>query len=208
MREMIITEASRLFAEHGIKATTIARIESAVGLRPGSGGVHRYFATKDDLVRAVLEAQLAKGTETREVAGSWPLPDPEHLLDFLRQIGHFALAESEHGREVALIGFREGRRLYEKFPDLKGRNFELAFASVADAIRAMENAAGVQSDLDPEVVGFLFMGPLIYHRIIEWVSGETALGIDDDRLIEQWARIMERVFRPLIERAGDATAES
>ena len=48
-RDRIVKEASRLFAAQGIKATTVAQIETAVGLRKGSGGVHRYFATKSDL---------------------------------------------------------------------------------------------------------------------------------------------------------------
>ena len=65
-------EATRLFAEQGIKATTVAQIEEAVGLRKGSGGVHRYFATKNDLVRAVFDAQLEKGREQLATATELP----------------------------------------------------------------------------------------------------------------------------------------
>lgn len=202
-RDKIIREASRMFATDGIKATTVARIESAVGLRIGSGGIHRYFATKDDLVRAVLEDQLDKGRQTRDTAASWPRPTIDGLRSFLEMAGHYALAETEHGREVALIGLREGRSLYQRFPDLKHRNFELAFATVADQIRAFLAETNNRSDfalsLDPDVVGFLFMGPLIYHRLIEWVSGGTALGISDERLVTQWAALFEPIFRALLE---------
>lgn len=37
-RERILTEAMRLFGEKGYEATTIAEIEAAAGLTPGSGG--------------------------------------------------------------------------------------------------------------------------------------------------------------------------
>lgn len=197
-RERIIQEASRLFAADGIKATTMARIESAVGLREGSGGVNRYFRSKDDLVRAVLEAQLARGTQSQAAAQSWPRPEPGEVEGFLRMAGLFTLAESEHGREVALIGLREGRHLYDRFPDLRGRNFELAFTSVADEIRAFQARAGSDLGVDADALGFLFMGPLLYHRIIEWLTGETALGITDDQLIAQWAQLLAPTIERLV----------
>jgi AcrR family transcriptional regulator len=198
-RTRIIREAARMFADDGVKATTIARIEHAVGLRPGSGGVHRYFATKDDLVRAVLEDQLARGEASRETAQAWPLPSPGQVEDFLRMMGAFALHESQYGREVALIGLREGRWLYDKFPDLRHRNFEIAFVTVAEQIRAFQAQASDPDTIDPEALAFLFMGPLLYHRVIEWVSGAPAIGLTDERLIEQWARLFAPVFEHLIE---------
>ena len=59
-RDRIVAAAGRLFADHGVKATPVSRIEEEAGLTPGSGGVHRYFATKSDLVEAVLDTQLAQ----------------------------------------------------------------------------------------------------------------------------------------------------
>lgn len=187
-----------MFADDGIKATTIAKIEQAVGLRSGSGGVHRYFATKDDLVRAVLEDQLARGEASHDTAQTWPLPAPGQIEDFLKMMGMFVLDESQHGREVALIGLREGRAVYAKFPELRNRNFELAFMSTAAQIRSFQGQAEDTDAIDPEALAFLFMGPLLYHRIIEWVSGEPAIGLNDQRLINQWARIFAPLFEKLL----------
>src|SRR6478735_5200528 len=108
-RDRILAEATRLFAAQGIKATTVAQIEEAVGLRPGSGGVHRYFATKDDLVRGVLEAQLAHGTEVRAEAGAWPSAD--EVPAFLERLGRFVLTQADEHRDVALIMLREAHNL-------------------------------------------------------------------------------------------------
>jgi AcrR family transcriptional regulator len=196
-----------MFAERGIKATTIASIEQAVGLHVGSGGVHRYFSTKDDLVRAVLEDQLAHGRRSRDTAQAWPLPLPGHVAEFLEVIGMFALEESQHGRQVALIGLREGRSLYERFPDLRDGNFTVAFTSVADQVREFQQETGSGDDVDPEALAFLFMGPLLYHRIIEWVSGRPAIGLTDERLVSQWARLFAPVFERLMYPHQDGTHE-
>lgn len=42
-RQRIIAEAMRLFGGQGYATTTIAQIESATGLSPGSGGLYRHF---------------------------------------------------------------------------------------------------------------------------------------------------------------------
>jgi AcrR family transcriptional regulator len=193
MKEKIVAAAGAMFADRGIKATTIASIEQAVGLHVGSGGVHRYFATKDDLVRAVLEDQLARGRMSRDTAQAWPLPMPGHVAEFLEVMGVFALKESQQGRQVALIGLREGRSLYERFPDLRDGNFTVAFTSVADRVRAFQQETGSGADIDPEALAFLFMGP--------------AIGLTDERLVTQWARLFAPVFERLMYPHQDGTHE-
>ncbi|MGH9208726.1 MAG: TetR/AcrR family transcriptional regulator, partial [Acidimicrobiales bacterium] len=39
-RERLVTEAMRLFGEQGYKATSVAQIEAAAGLAPGSGALY------------------------------------------------------------------------------------------------------------------------------------------------------------------------
>lgn len=196
-RDRIITEATRLFAAQGIRGTTVAQIEQAVGLRKGSGGVHRYFASKDDLVRAVLETQLAAGERTRDVAKDWARPSPEQVPAHLDALGHFILTHADDSREVALIMLRDAHNMPPGLLDEHhAKNFELAYTSTADAIRAGQQAAGV-NDLDADAIAFLFMGPLIYYRLIEWATGWHILGLDDDRLIKAWVEIFEPVFTAL-----------
>lgn len=194
-RDRIVREATRLFAEQGIKATTIAQLESAVGLRPGSGGVHRYFKTKDDLVQAVLDKQLADAEEIRASTAEWPRPGPDEVAGFLQLIGSYTLDAAEHAREVTLISLREGQNLVAKFPDHGERNFDLSVRAVAEAVESYDP----DPDIDAEALGFLFMGPLLYHKIIGWVSGRNVLGISDERLVAQWVKLFEPVFREIVE---------
>lgn len=197
-RDRIVREATRLFAAQGIKATTVAQIEVAVGLRQGSGGVHRYFATKDDLVHAVLETQLedARGTLAESLA--WPVPKPEQVRPFLEAVGAFALVESERNREVALIMLRDGRALgSEQLDEQRRKNYEVAYASTAAAVRDMQERAGADFGVDADALGFVFMAPVVYFRLIEWATGHRVLGIDDATLVSTWATVFEPVFRQL-----------
>jgi AcrR family transcriptional regulator len=196
-RDRILREATRLFAAQGIKATTVAQIEEAAGLRKGSGGVHRYFPTKDDLVRGVLEAQLVRASHVSEEAGAWERPTPEEIPAFLTRLGRFMLAHADENRDVALIMLREAHNLPSGVLEAhEARNLELAYATTADAIRASQDASGVR-DLDADAIAFLVVAPLVYYRLIEWATGRKILDLDDDRIIESWVDIFAPTFTRL-----------
>ncbi len=209
-RERIIREATRLFAEQGVKSTTVAQLETAVGLRKGSGGVHRYFATKDELVEAVFANQLERGTEILAQAQAVPIPDPTDLTDYLAAIGANVLRDAEHARQVSLIMFREAAT----FPDLVRRNLlandAIAYGAMAEAVRAQMNAGGiaVESAIDPEALAFLFVGPLVFFKMTDWLTGEPKLGITDERLLRTWVAVFEPVLRGLFGSATTGTADT
>src|SRR6266700_675555 len=66
-RDRIIDEAMRLFSAQGYKATTIAQIESAVGLTPGAGGLYHHFDSKESVLAAGIERQLARLDALRDI---------------------------------------------------------------------------------------------------------------------------------------------
>ena len=196
-RERIIREATRLFAAQGIKSTTVAQIEEAVGLRKGSGGVHRYFTTKDDLVRDVLETQLTHSTEAAATATGWDRPTPDAVPKFLTQLGRLMLSLADENREVALIMLREAHNLPPGvLEDLESRNLDVAYTSAAAAIRASQEAAGID-DLDADAIAFLVVAPLVYYRLIVWATGRKILDLDDDRVIASWVDTFSPVFTRL-----------
>lgn len=57
-RERLVTEAMRLFSQHGFKATSVAQIEAAAGLAPGSGALYHHFKSKESLLEAGIDRQL------------------------------------------------------------------------------------------------------------------------------------------------------
>jgi AcrR family transcriptional regulator len=200
-RDQIVREATRLFAQQGIKATTVAQIEAAVGLRPGSGGVHRYFATKDDLVRAVLDAQVDWAREVVDAAAvPWPVPPPDQVAEYLAAFGRYALERIDDNREIGLILLRDAHMLPpDVLDEHRRRNFEISYATAAAALRELLPRAAADERLDPDALAFLLMAPLIYFRVIDWATGAHVLGLDDDRLVATWSAVFEPIFTRIAE---------
>jgi AcrR family transcriptional regulator len=197
-RDRIIREATRLFAAQGIKATTVAQIETAVGLRPGSGGVHRHFVTKDELIRAVLDAQLQTGRDAQAAATAWPKPTPDQIPSHLEALGRFILEQANQSREVALIMLRDAHNLPPGLLDQHHlENFELVYTTMANAVRELQQTQGADTDIDADALAFLFMAPLIYFRLIEWAHDRRILDLDDDRLLDTWTKLFIPVFTSL-----------
>jgi AcrR family transcriptional regulator len=78
--------ALELFADHGVSATSYQMIADAVGVTKGA--IYHQFKTKDDLVIAVAELELARLEDALEAAES--LDDRDDAREFLlnRVIDH------------------------------------------------------------------------------------------------------------------------
>ncbi|MFC7450433.1 TetR/AcrR family transcriptional regulator [Rhodococcus daqingensis] len=72
-RERLMDAALRLFAAQGVAATTVTAIEDAAGLAAGRGGFYRHFRSKDDILDAGLDRELARLRAIRPVR--LPAPD-------------------------------------------------------------------------------------------------------------------------------------
>ena len=57
----------RLFSQHGYSGTSIAKIEAAAGLTPGAGGIYHHFPSKEAVLAAGIERQLARLGALREI---------------------------------------------------------------------------------------------------------------------------------------------
>lgn len=77
-RNRIISSAMTLFAEQGYDSTSIAEIEAAAGLSPGSGSLYRHFKSKDELLLAAVRrwrAELAQLSERLDFTTSKSVQD-------------------------------------------------------------------------------------------------------------------------------------
>ena len=76
-RTGILEAASRLFAEYGYEATTVRQIADAVDILAGS--LYHHFATKEDMLHAVIRAGLGQMVDGNRTLSHLPL-DAEHRL--------------------------------------------------------------------------------------------------------------------------------
>jgi TetR/AcrR family transcriptional regulator, transcriptional repressor for nem operon len=88
-RERLIAAASQTVYEQGVEKTTLADIAAAAGIPLGN--VYYYFKTKDDLLRAVIEAHL------REVGAMLAAIDDAHAMprDRLKALFGWLAGQSE-----------------------------------------------------------------------------------------------------------------
>ncbi|MCR3751999.1 TetR/AcrR family transcriptional regulator [Lentzea californiensis] len=80
-RELILTAAERLFAEHGVVAVSNRQVSEAAG-QGNNTAVGYHFGTKADLVRAIARKHLAHVEEIRQRMVS-DLGDSPGLRDWL-----------------------------------------------------------------------------------------------------------------------------
>jgi TetR/AcrR family transcriptional regulator, cholesterol catabolism regulator len=78
-REQILAAGLRLFAQRGFRATTIADIAEATGTAHGL--VYHYFASKDELLSAILERYAFVSTLGELLAGAHARPADEVLAE-------------------------------------------------------------------------------------------------------------------------------
>jgi AcrR family transcriptional regulator len=199
-RDRIIRQAASLFASQGVKATTVAQIEAAVGLRAGSGGLHRHFRTKDALVSEVLESQLQRGRQTRESSVSVLRPGPEHLRPYLEAVAMFTLSEANAAREVALIMLREELNYPELIRTHSLENDEIAYGATGLRLKALFAEFGMEipAEFDLDAFGYMIVAPLILFRLKEWTSGQKVRGLSDERIAAMWARLCEPLLQELM----------
>lgn len=87
-RADLVRVAARLFREKGFDATTIRDIAHAVGMRSGSPFYH--FASKHELLMAVMEEGLRLGLErTQQVLDAQRMPATERFRRLVRT--HYAI---------------------------------------------------------------------------------------------------------------------
>lgn len=57
----------KLFSQQGFKATSVAQIEAAAGLAPGSGALYHHFKSKESLLEAGIDRQLDRRVAMRDI---------------------------------------------------------------------------------------------------------------------------------------------
>lgn len=183
--ERILREAMRLFAERGYERTSIADIQGAAGLAPGSGALYKHFPSKEAVLAAGLDDFVAGAERARELIRTVPGP----AQDALGVLARAAMRMLEDDRDVLRIVYRE----LEQFPALRDevreRRMQLTYAAIADWLR--ERAArGELRVEDPAATAAVLLGGLTSFKVFQTLLGDTPAQLDEERFVQAWLRVM------------------
>ena len=106
----IVAAAAGLFAEHGVGGTSLQMIADAIGVTKAA--VYHQFKTKEEIVLAVAEAELARLEATMDAAEAEP--DPARVRDALLT-GIVDLAVARRRMESTLTGDPVINRFYAHY---------------------------------------------------------------------------------------------
>ena len=184
-RDRIVDEAVRLFSEHGYSGTTITKIESAVGLTPGAGGLYRHFKTKDEILAAGVERQLGRLEALRDIRRLLtPLDD---LAAELTVTARVILAELDNESDLLRILASEARARPELLTEATKRLVSSTFEEFSGWIA--ERADPTLSGETATRIATVGIGSLFASRLMRDVLG-TPQEIGDEELVRTWVMMM------------------
>lgn len=184
-RERIVDEAMHLFSQHGYTATSIAKIEAAAGLTPGAGGVYHHFASKEAVLAAGIERQLARLGALREI---------RHVLGSLGDLraeltltARYVLAELDSESELLRILASDARNR----PQLLTAAVEELVSSTFTGFAAWvgERAERAIPPEEATAIAAFGLGSLLSSRLLSDVLGVPS-PVDDGTLVDTWVTIM------------------
>jgi TetR/AcrR family transcriptional regulator, transcriptional repressor for nem operon len=176
-RERLVASAADLLHRQGVERTTLAQIAEAADVPPGN--VYYYFKTRDDLVHAVVEAQMGEvralltrldGRATpiarlKGLAESWTTNGPM-IVEHGCPLGGLSYELNKQNAELGADAARPLRTILEwaeaQFRELGQRN---PSALAATFLSAIQGAALLANALDD---GELLQREI--RRIERWVD--------------------------------------
>jgi AcrR family transcriptional regulator len=184
-RERIIDQAMHLFSQHGYAATSIAKIEAAAGLTPGAGGIYHHFPSKEAVLAAGIERQLARLGALREI---------RHVLGALGDLkaeltltARYILTELDSESELLRILASEARNRPQLLRTAVDQLVSSTFEGFATWI--IEHAERSIASEEAAAIAALGLGSLLSSRLLSDVLGIPSL-VDDETLVDTWVRLM------------------
>ena len=178
----IIAAAARLFADHGFAATKLEDVARRAGVAKGS--IYLYFATKEELFRAVVQSAVVPQVQiVRGMAEAFDGPLAKLLPRLLS--GAASLFGRSDVFAVARMVIGESRN----FPDLAQIWHDEVVSPVIGTLSrvlARAQASGEITEGDPRLYAFSIMGPLLMATLFRDVFSQASDDLPDlARLAEQ-----------------------
>jgi len=182
----LVRAAAQLFRQKGFEGTTIRDIAGAVGMRSGSPFYH--FASKHELLLAVMEEGLRRGLErTRAVVAEPGLGTVERFRRLVR--AHFGILH-ETGSDFIPVMLYDWRSLpaqhRRRIVELKDR-YDALWQQTLDALHD-EGRLGA----DARIARLMILGAINYSATWYRARPRGRKGVDLDTLADQTTALFLR----------------
>jgi AcrR family transcriptional regulator len=192
-RERVLDAAMDLFGRQGYHATTIAQIEDAAGLRPGSGGLYRHFESKKALLEAGLRRQFGAGRELLDLLGLTDLAGASAIDRFVA-VARAGLRRLEEERDLNRLLLRD----LAAFPGLLAEVRDQELRRVHRALSAwLARQYQDHPDADVAALAAVFMSAVSHYWLLRDVfGGRHPLGIDEQPYLRALASLAVASLAP------------
>jgi AcrR family transcriptional regulator len=188
LRERLFRAALELFAKKGYAETTVEDITNAADV--GKGTFFNYFPSKDHLLLAFGEMQLARLREAVDEARKTSEPLPK----FLRSLSTRMTAEPTRHPEmirVILLAFLSNPEVRQAMMDLQARVLELH----SQMIQLGQERGEIRNDLAPIEIAQVFRQTIFGTLLIWSLYGDASLQSRMDSAFEIiWTGLAPRSY--------------
>jgi AcrR family transcriptional regulator len=189
-RERLLEAAMELFARQGYASTSIADIQQACGLSPGSGALYKHFPSKKALLQEATRRQVE---QMGAMGDDYKRTRPTDTRGALRQGAEQIWASIDNNSQLLRVMYREPEAIGGMIDDLWSAATSTAYQRAARALTAATDAGIARAD-DPEATATVLVAALAYLPIEQLLIGRTPANIDAQRFREAWLRLAEGVF--------------
>lgn len=189
-RDRLLDAAIALFAAQGYASTSVAEIQRACGLSPGSGALYKHFPSKSALLNEAAQRQVKRMIAMRD---DLDRTRPANQRDALRR-GAEQIWDGINGNaDLFRVMFREPEAIEDFASELWSAVTSVAYQRLGAALSGAKDAGFAQVD-DPEATSAVLLAALAYFPIVHTLIRRTPGNIDADRFREAWLRLAEAVF--------------
>ncbi|WP_415043409.1 TetR/AcrR family transcriptional regulator [Gordonia sp. (in: high G+C Gram-positive bacteria)] len=175
----------RLFGEQGYRATSVAQIEEAAGLTPGSGGLYHHFRSKEQLLEAGIERHADRLRALRDIRMIF-----EGLTDLrseLTVLGRYTLEVIDEESQLLRIMASELRDKPKKLAETLSALIGESYTGMA---RWVHQHAPAATDDQSSAIATIALNSLFAQRNMSQFLGLPSLEVGDEDLIAEWVEMI------------------
>jgi AcrR family transcriptional regulator len=162
-RDRLLDAALTLFARQGYSAMSVADIQQACGLSPGSGALYKHFPSKKALLQEATRRRVEQMGALRDEYDRTRASDAKSAL---RQGAEQIWASIDNNSQLLRVMFREPEALDDVIDELWSAVAANAYQRTALALSAAKDA-GVSQVEDPEATSTVLVAALAYLPIVQ-----------------------------------------